>query len=104
MDDVTGFQRDLLLIIAGLDEPKGVEVNAEIKRYYGTEIRHGRLYPNLNALVAKGLVTKGQHDPRSNKYSLTDRGRQILEAHLEWQLSSIPDEIMTAVDDSPLQR
>lgn len=71
MIDLTGFQRDLLLVIAGLDEPKGLDVKDELDRYYETEIHHGRLYPNLDTLVNEGLVKKGQHDRRTNKYELS---------------------------------
>lgn len=43
MHDLTGFQRDLLYVVAGLDEPKGLAVKAELDDYYGTDINHGRL-------------------------------------------------------------
>lgn len=58
MHDLTGFQRDLLLVIGGLDEPKGLDVNETLEEYSGSEIRHGRLYPNLDTLVDKGLVKR----------------------------------------------
>lgn len=104
MHDLTGFQRDLLLVIAGLDEPKGLDVNDELERYYGTEIRHGRLYPNLDTLVNKGLVKKGKHDLRTNKYVLTDRGEREIEARLNWELSYIPDDIKAELDGVTPQR
>lgn len=53
MHDLTGFQRDLLYVIAALDEPKGLDVSDEIEQYYDAEIRNGRLYPNLDTLVNK---------------------------------------------------
>lgn len=31
MKDLTAFQRDLLLIISGLNEPKGLDVNEELE-------------------------------------------------------------------------
>ncbi|NIS30845.1 MAG: PadR family transcriptional regulator, partial [Actinobacteria bacterium] len=40
----TGFQRDLLYVVAGLEDPKGLAVKAELDDYYGSEINHGRLY------------------------------------------------------------
>lgn len=100
MHDLTGFQRDLLLIIGGLDEPKGLEVNEKLEEYYGSEIRHGRLYPNLDTLVDKGLVKKGKHDLRTNKYTLTDRGTREIAARLEWELSYIPDAIKPEADNT----
>ena len=103
MHDLTGFQRDLLLVVAGLDEPKGLDVNDELERYYGTEIRHGRLYPNLDTLVNKGLVKKGKHDLRTNKYILTDRGEREIEARLNWELKYVPDEIQERLDGQPAE-
>ena len=33
----------------------------------------------------KGLVAKGERDPRTNWYALTDRGQRELEARREWE-------------------
>lgn len=85
MDDLTGFQRDLLWVISGLDEPHGLAIKDVIEEYYGSEVHHGRLYPNLDTLVDKGLVEKGQRDRRTNYYSLTRRGRREIEARREWE-------------------
>jgi PadR family transcriptional regulator PadR len=85
MHDLTGFQRDLLVVIAGLDEPHGLAVKEELEDYYESEVNHGRLYPNLDELVTKGLVEKGQKDRRTNVYHLTQRGRRELDARQEWE-------------------
>ena len=85
MFDLTGFQRDLLYVIAGLDEPKGLAISDELESYYEKEIHHGRLYPNLDTLVEKGLVAKGTIDDRTNSYSLTDRGYREIENRQEWE-------------------
>ncbi|MFB6303555.1 MAG: helix-turn-helix transcriptional regulator [Haloferacaceae archaeon] len=85
MYDLTGFQRDLLYVIAGLDEPHGLAIKEELEDYYESEIHHGRLYPNLDTLVEKGLVEKGQLDRRTNFYKLTRRGRRELSARREWE-------------------
>ena len=81
MDDLTGFQRDLLYVIAGQDDPKGLD----LKEYYQTEVHHGRLYPNLDTLVDKGLVEKGEKDNRTNAYALTQQGHRVIEARKEWE-------------------
>lgn len=85
MYDLTGFQRDLLLVIEGLDEPHGLAIKDELENYYEKEIHHGRLYPNLDTLVEKGLVEKGELDQRTNFYSTTRRGRREIEARREWE-------------------
>jgi len=85
MYDLTGFQRDLLYTIAGQDEPHGLAIKDELEDYYEGEIHHGRLYPNLDTVVDKGLVEKGEVDQRTNFYTLTRRGRREIEARREWE-------------------
>ena len=85
MYDLTAFQRDLLYVVAGLDEPHGLAVKEELEDHYEKEVNHGRLYPNLDTIVEKGLIDKGQLDRRTNVYSLTQRGQRELEARREWE-------------------
>ncbi len=85
MHDLTGFQRDLLYVIGGLDHPKGLAIKDELDEYYGSEINHGRLYPNLDTLVEKGLVDKSKKDDRTNEYTLSNRGESELTARREWE-------------------
>ena len=85
MYDLTAFQRDLLYVIAGREEPHGLAIKEEVQQYYEGEIHHGRLYPNLDTLVEKGLVEKGQKDQRTNVYSVTDRGQRELDARYDWE-------------------
>ena len=91
MYDLTGFQRDLLYTVAGLDEPHGLAIKEELETYYEKEIHHGRLYPNLDTLVEKGLVDKGQRDRRTNFYTLTRRGQRELTARREWEDEYLED-------------
>ncbi|WP_049998531.1 PadR family transcriptional regulator [Halococcus sediminicola] len=85
MYDLTGFQRDLLYVAAGQDEPHGLALKDELGQYYEGEIHHGRLYPNLDTLVEKGLLEKGQIDRRTNYYQVTQRGQREIEARREWE-------------------
>ena len=85
MYDLTGFQRDLLFVIDGLHEPHGLAVKEELEEYYEKEIHHGRLYPNLDTVVDKGLVNKGQQDRRTNYYTITARGDRVLDDRREWE-------------------
>ncbi len=90
MFDLTAFQRDLLFVTAGLDEPHGLAIKDELENYYESEIHHGRLYPNLDTLVEKGLLEKGTLDRRTNYYTLTRRGEGELEDRRQWQSQYIP--------------
>lgn len=85
MNTLTGFQRDLLTIVAGLDEPHGLAVKEEADEYYDSEINHGRLYPNLDTLVQNGLVEKTAKDRRTNCYSLTEKGVEAIQDRREWE-------------------
>lgn len=85
MHDLTGFQRDLLYVIAGADQPSGQDVKEEVEQYYSSEINHGRLYPNLDTLVNKEVVEKGQLDRRTNYYAISDEGQQEIEERREWE-------------------
>ena len=85
MYDLTGFQRDLLYVVVGLGKPHGLAIKDEIEDYYEKEIHHGRLYPNLDTLVDKGLVEKGEQDRRTNYYTVTRRGEREITARNEWE-------------------
>ena len=91
MYDLTGFQRDCLYVLAGLDSPKGLDVKKELDEYYEGEIHHGRLYPNLDELVEKGFVEKGSIDDRTNSYDLTSRGEREIDARRDWVLGYVDD-------------
>lgn len=85
MYDLTAFQRDLMYVIAGTDKPSGLTIKDELESYYEKEIHHGRLYPNLDTLVDKGLVNKGEVDKRTNYYEITQRGNREIEARDDWE-------------------
>lgn len=93
MQDLTGFQRDALYVIAGSEDPHGLSIKDTLEEYYEGEIHHGRLYPNLDTLVEKGLVEKGQIDQRTNYYTLTPRGEREITARREWETQYVtPDD------------
>ncbi len=83
--ELNGFRRDLLVVINGLEAPKGLEIKRELEEYYDGTIHHGRLYPNLDTLVEVGFLEKSAQDERSNRYELTDLGANHIEARYHWQ-------------------
>lgn len=89
MRGLTAFQRDVLYVIGGLGDPQGTAVKDSLAEYYEAEVYHGRLYPNLDTLVEMGLVDKGQKDDRTNEYSLTNEGIQLLEDRRKWEGESV---------------
>ncbi|MFB6302277.1 MAG: PadR family transcriptional regulator [Haloferacaceae archaeon] len=84
--DLTAFQRNILVILSE-ESMYGLAVKRALEEYYGTEVNHGRLYPNLDELVEMGLVGKGELDERTNEYTLTEEGEEVLVDRLDWMLS-----------------
>ena len=83
--DLTAFQQNILSILA--EEPMyGLAIKRELEAYYGSEVNHGRLYPNLDDLVEHGLVEKSELDKRTNQYELTDAGHDVVLGQVEWVL------------------
>lgn len=75
--------------VLGEEPMYGLAIKRELESYYGSEVNHGRLYPNLDDLVERGLVTKSQLDKRTNQYELTDEGYELLLGDLEWRFSKL---------------
>ena len=86
--ELTAFQHNILVILA--KEPMyGLAIKRELEEYYGTEVNHGRLYPNLDELVGLGLIDKSELDKRTNQYELTDDGVAAVMDQLGWTLEKI---------------
>ncbi|KAB7519946.1 PadR family transcriptional regulator [Halosegnis rubeus] len=82
--ELTAFQRNILTILA--EEARyGLAIKRELEEYYGTEVNHGRLYPNLEDLVELGLVEKSELDKRTNQYELTEEGIDVLLDQYAWE-------------------
>jgi len=82
--ELTSFQRDLLYVVVGETDISGQEIKAELETVMD-EITHGRLYPNLDTLVEKGYVEKGELDRRTNYYQVTESGFEALQARRSWE-------------------
>ncbi len=86
--ELTAFQQNILTVLA--EEPQyGLAIKRELESYYDTEVNHGRLYPNLDELVERGLVAKSAIDKRTNQYELTKEGYDLLLGELEWRASKL---------------
>lgn len=83
--DLRTFERDVLEAMAELQGEDtllyGLAIKRRLEDFYDQEVHHGRLYPNLNELVEKGLVEKRERtvDDRTNEYHLTDDARLLLQ-------------------------
>lgn len=107
--DLTAFQQNILVILS--EEARyGLAIKRELEQYYGSEVNHGRLYPNLDDLVEMGLVEKSELDKRTNQYALTQSGHDAVIDQLSWVFSRFvtnegrADEIRALVDESQRQQ
>lgn len=85
MKQLTAFQRDILYVIGKSQSPHGLAIKEKLESYYGSEVNHGRLYPNLDQLADEELIDKGKKDDRTNVYELTDEARNIIRQRHEWE-------------------
>ncbi|WP_276257176.1 PadR family transcriptional regulator [Halomontanus rarus] len=88
---LNGFQRDLLFVLAKTGPENGQSIRSELQPEYENEIHHARLYANLDKLVDRGLVEKGEIDGRTNEYELTSEGRRVLTERHEWQAECVEE-------------
>ena len=94
--DLTAFQANLLVVTTRLDRAAddvyGLRIKEELEDLYGHEVNHGRLYPNLDALVDDDLLEKGTIDRRTNSYEVTEAARQLLRDRREELTSALGGE------------
>ena len=92
---LTGFQRDLLCVIQWLEKAEEKVSGRQIKKvleskdHYAKDIHHGRLYPNLDTLVSKGLVEEISRGERVSEYYLTKQGERDIKLYSEFVQSSV---------------
>jgi DNA-binding PadR family transcriptional regulator len=97
-DELSKFKRDILYILYGLDDPKGLEIKEELEAYYEDLIHYGRLYPNLDALAEAGYVEKFDATGRSNGYRLTETGRSLLVARQKWEQARVNTTVSETIE------
>lgn len=85
MQDLTGFQRDILIVLNGLGASHGAQLKRELERARYSSLLSGRLYHNLDVLVEQSLVQKRDGAGRENEYRLTAEGSTSVREHSEWQ-------------------
>lgn len=95
-DEITLFQTQALVVVHDIGPAQGTEIADRLSTEFGSVVKSGRFYPNMDALTDKGLVNKGQFDDRANAYSLTDKGEERLKNHILWELENGPvdDEVV----------
>ena len=101
MHELTGFQRDLLIVTRSLDNPSGIEIKRNLEHSQGCSQLSSRVYRNLDDLVSMGLLTKRCDDGRTNTYSVTSDGVAALRTLYRWQQEHLPVETVLAEERDP---
>jgi DNA-binding HxlR family transcriptional regulator len=99
--DLTAFQQQILIVLRRIergltveDVAYGLAIKRELERLREVDIvNHGRLYPNLDELVEMDLIDKQMIDRRTNEYSTTETGQQIIDQHARWVLDSVAEKV-----------
>ncbi|MFC6906742.1 helix-turn-helix transcriptional regulator [Halalkalicoccus tibetensis] len=82
-------RRQQILIVLSENPQYGLAIKGELEDYYGNEVNHGRLYPNLDELVERDLIAKSELDKCTNQYELSNDGYDLLLGELNWRLSKV---------------
>ena len=88
MDDLTGFQRDILAVIADENGPCGADISHRLTGVYGDEHNlHSRLYMALDELRDEGHIAdiETDEDERTRPLKLTDKGERKLRNDHRWR-------------------
>lgn len=98
MQELTGFQRDILFVLNSLGTSHGARLKRELERARYSSILSGRLYHNLDVLVEQSFVQKRDGAGRENEYQLTTDGCKSVQEHSEWQQRYVDE----AVQEGPI--
>ena len=94
--ELTGFQRDLLFVVGGLEAASGKEIKRELEETQDRTLLAGRVYSNLDTLVETDHIEKGKIDGRTNEYRITESGESEIRDRYDWQSAHVtPDRSLT---------
>lgn len=78
----SGMRRDLCILLYG-EETRAQTLKSELEARYDRRVKPDRFYGALDALESNGHVAK-HVEGLEDVYSLTDPGRERVEAQFEW--------------------
>lgn len=92
--DVTGFQRDLLAVVASTCEPhpSGQTVRRAFEDVWDTDVNESRVYQNLEKLKQADLVATYPIDGRTKGYRVTENGRDLMSAYCSWVAACLAED------------
>lgn len=87
-NEMSEFQYSILFTLAE-ESLYGLGVKRALQEYYGAEVNHGRLYPNLDKLEEWGFVSRAKSDDRTYEFSLTERGLSVVLDRIQWAIGKV---------------
>lgn len=99
-NQLSAFRRNILFVLAKLGPSKGVAVKSKLQNLYAQQIKHGRLYPNLDDLVEAGYIDKSERDQRTNEYALTNKAQKALQTQINWEKKCLEEAGESEEEDS----
>lgn len=79
----SGRRRDICMILYRTDGLLAQEIKTQLEAHYESRIEPKRFRSALKNLAATDYV-QAHPDGIQDRYTLTDTGREALEAHLSW--------------------
>lgn len=73
-----------ILKLVNVEPMWGYMIKKRFKDDFGVKLRHGALYPTLNALERKGFLTSQKQKQRGRMrkvYNITERGKEYLKVY-----------------------
>lgn len=71
MNDLSAFQRDILFLVAGLDNPTSHELKNHMEKYRESGVTIERIEPNVRSLKNKNLISEHSN---TEGYTITNSG------------------------------
>ena len=92
LHDSCGLERDVLVQLAALTEPRGAEIVEAIDEAYPSGVNQSRIYQILQSLERQGLADSRDVDGRSKVYWVTDEGREAVREYHDWTAERVPED------------
>ena len=86
----SGLRRDICILLYG-EERRAQPLKSAIETHYDRRVKPDRFYGALDALESKGFVDT-RVEGLEDVYTLTNAGRQHVEAQFEWMGGRVEDE------------
>ena len=90
--DCSAFEVDLLLAMESIGPAKGQAIRGQLLDRYA-EVKHARLYSNLDRVVDRGFATKEAVDGRTNHYDLSHTGEALVRAYARYVTEHVGGEV-----------